>query len=244
MTVNLNDFYAKAKHCSTIEALNKLLSESLAQDKIDAFAFTYYFNRPRSNGRLQYQMSSPKYQRWHQHYIEEGYEDVDSTTQSSFIGNLPIYWQTQDQIVQAQTEREKQLRQATLDFGINAGMSIPVHNIKNGFGILLLVQMQGQDFLCARNEKQFSWMSLATIYFECLSQLLLSETDEVDRYRLSFREKQCLRLLKRELSVKEMAESLSVAERTINFHMQNINKKLGAKNKYQSLTMAIEENII
>ena len=46
-------------------------------------------------------------------------------------------------------------------------------------------------------------------------------------------------LISKNYSVSEMAHELHLTERTINYHIQKLNKKLGTKNKYQSLAKAL-----
>ncbi len=55
---------------------------------------------------------------------------------------------------------------------------------------------------------------------------------------LTVREKQVIQLVCRGFTNKEIAQSLEITSRTVEFHLNNIFKKLGVPNRTAAVTMA------
>ena len=60
-------------------------------------------------------------------------------------------------------------------------------------------------------------------------------------YKLTRREEQCLKFTAKSWRVEQIAKELKISPRTVNFHIQNANKKLGSQNKYQAVYKFFEE---
>lgn len=52
---------------------------------------------------------------------------------------------------------------------------------------------------------------------------------------LTKREQECLRLTAEGFRLEMIAQLLKISKRTVNFHLQNANKKLGVTNKYLAI---------
>ncbi len=61
---------------------------------------------------------------------------------------------------------------------------------------------------------------------------------------LSPRETEVLQLMARGLQNKEIAAQLVISERTVKFHVSSILGKLGAGNRTEAVTMALQQGII
>lgn len=232
------------KYAKSIDELNKALALYLATVHISTFAFTYYSYYPNSLNKLKYDFSSANFAIWHKHYISEGYEDVDSTLDIVYQTTLPTFWELSKQLKEAKSPREKQMRQDSIAFGIERGISIPIHGPLEDFAIFLLVQMRGQSWFDHISELQYELFSVAYLYYFYLQKQLLKTQKPVPKYRLNKREIQCLTLLAQQYDVEAIADSLSITERTVNYHIQRLNKKLGTKNKYQSVIKALHKGLI
>ena len=64
------------------------------------------------------------------------------------------------------------------------------------------------------------------------------------RARLSAREQGVLRLVAAGLSNRQIAETLSISERTVKFHVTAIFNKLGADNRAQAVAIAAERGLL
>lgn len=240
----LSEFANRLKAAQSIPLLNTVLKEYLASFDINTFAFTYYSYYPNSLNKLKYDFSTPNFSIWHQHYISEGYEDIDSTLEIVYQTTLPTFWNLPQQLKEAKSPREAQMRKDSMVFGAEKGISIPIHGPQEDFAILLLVQMKGETCLDNANEFQYDLFSAAYYYYNYLQQLLLQTQPKSATYRLNKREMQCLTLLVKQYSIESIAKTLDITERTVNYHIQRLNKKLGTQNKYQSIIKAFKKGII
>lgn len=228
----------------TIKDCDEALRAYLSQKGIHTFSFTYYAYHPNSANKLKYEMCSANFQRWHQHYLEQQYNNIDSTLSFVYNNHLPIYWNLKQQLAQAKSDDERKMREDSIAFGAEAGLSIPIHGPQNNFAILLLVQMKNESCHFQDPKAQYEFLAAAHHYYHYIQRHLLDELKEKAPFGLTQRELQCLVLIAKQYSVKQMAQYLEISERTVNFHIQKINKKLGTKNKYQSLAKAIEQQLL
>ena len=70
------------------------------------------------------------------------------------------------------------------------------------------------------------------------------ELSDSQQHLLTQRELQILLLVSKQLSVSDIANKIHLTERTVNYHIQKINKKLGVRNKHQAVSKAIATKII
>ncbi len=232
------------KSARSVEQLNGGLERFLAEFGITTFAFTYYSYYPNSENKLKYDYSSANFAHWHKHYISENYEEVDSTLDIVYRACLPIFWDLEQQLKEAKTSREKQMRLDSLEFGSLKGLSIPIHGPQEDFAIFLVVQMKGQTCLDNWQEVQYELFNVAYLYYTYLQKLLLKNLAPPEKTELSKREIQTLTLIAKQYSIEAIAEALHITARTVNYHIQRLNKKLGTSNKYQSVIKALNKALI
>lgn len=244
--MNLEEFHKKLKRATNTDTINKKLKLFLKNYGINTYAMTcYYQNGRNQNSIVKYSHVSPNFQLWHDHYHAEQYDDIDSTSQQTLHGNLPVFWEIQQQISQARTQREKEMRLAALQFGADCGLTIPVNRAQGEQAILLVEQLQGQNCLNNWESIQFELLAAAHYYDHYLRQQMIKEHDTTaDRCPLNSRQRQCLQLVAANHSITEIAQTLNIKPRTVNYHIQKINKKLGTKNKYLSVAKARQERLI
>jgi LuxR family transcriptional activator of bioluminescence operon len=228
----------------TITECDHALNCYLNKKGITTYSFTYYAYHPNSANRLKYDMCSHNFRLWHEHYLAEQYNNIDSTLSFVYNNHLPIYWNLKQQLTQATSENERKMREDSIAFGTESGLSIPIHGPHNNFAILLLVQMQNQHCNLQESNAQYEYFIVAHHYYHYIQTHLLDQISKTEAFQLTQREIQCLILIAEQYSVKEMSQRLELSERTINFHIQKINKKLGTKNKYQSLAKALEHQLL
>lgn len=235
----LEQFENQLTQATSLEDCNHALRDYLKKQNLNTFSFTYYAYHPHSANKLKYDTCSANFLRWHQHYLEQQYNDIDSTLNFVYTAHLPVYWDLHQQLTQAKNDHERQMRLDSIAFGAKCGLSIPVHGPQNNFAILLIVQMANESLDLTNPQRQYALFMAAHLYYHHIQTHLLDEVGEPPTFDLSQRDIQCLLLIAKQYSVKQMAQELELSERTINFHIQKLNKKLGTKNKYQSLNKAI-----
>ncbi len=242
--MNIQQFQIKCQAIKVLPELEGLLTQFLKHYGINTFSVTYYGHTPGSMKTLPYEFSTENFKPWHEFYIESNYNTIDTTLDDAYMTCLPIYWNVQQQLALARNAQEKQMRQDSLDFGIKQGLSIPIHGPHDDFVTLTLVQMKDEDGLENWEVHQFDFLIAAYCYYERLSYLVTSKLKNENLYNLSQREIQCLKLVAKHFSTTQIAHALDVSERTVHFHIQNLNKKLGSHNKYQSVIKAMQKGLL
>jgi DNA-binding CsgD family transcriptional regulator len=104
--------------------------------------------------------------------------------------------------------------------------------------------MHDQKCLEQWQQIQAELFSAAYYYYYYLQACLLKTKPAVAKHKLNKREIQCLLLIAKQYSVATIAKELKITARTVNYHVQRLNKKLGTKNKYQSVIKALQTNLI
>lgn len=242
MLINL--FEKLLSRAVNLAELNKILTKYLADFGITTFSFTYYSYHSRAKSKIKYDFASPSLKLWHDHYLAENYDEVDSHLDEEYREVLPKNWDIHKQIESAKGRREKQMRLDGLKFGAEKGLSIPIHGAHDDFANLMVEQLQGQKCLEKRDEIKFELLAAGYCYYHYMKKLLLKQITSEDGLHLSQREMQIMQLVAQEYSVSEIAKELAITERTVNFHIQRVNKKLGTNNKYQSVSTLLEQKIL
>jgi DNA-binding CsgD family transcriptional regulator len=62
--------------------------------------------------------------------------------------------------------------------------------------------------------------------------------------RLTARELQCVQMAARGMTTSETARALEVTERTVEFHIANAVRKLGAATKLRAVVLALQQRLI
>lgn len=241
MSQHLEQAFLQAKN---IRQLKLVLQSYLKTHGITSFAFTYYATDPNTLNKIKYEDCSDSYKSWHKHYLDEKYEEIDSTFDSFKTTTLPIAWNVAEQIANAKSPREKQMRLDTLKFGTEKGISIPLYGPYNGYASLLLIQKTGEKCLDKWPKIKYEIFAMAHCYFNCMQNFLIPSENLGQPSLLTEKEKSCLRMVAQFHSMEFIAQSLDISVRTVNFHIQNFNKKLGVKNKYQAIVKAAQLGLL
>lgn len=240
----LNEYKQALSEAKNFESLEKVLAHHLKSLGFSTYSFTYHAYHPKSKQKLKYDCSSKNLKRWHDHYLAENYHEVDSTLDEIYQTTMPACWTLKQQLEQAKSQREKQMRLDSIEFGATEGISIPIHGPHNDFAILMVELLKS-------DKKKINWefvkdelLLVALYYYHAVREMLVVSQSANVEVSLSKREMQCLQFLAEQRSVAEIASKLKITKRTVNFHFQNINHKLGVKNKYQALSKALEERFL
>lgn len=232
--MNIIQFNTKLSTATSLTQVEKALDAYLSTFGFKHYAVTYYSSQIKWTRKLTYDFVSQGLRLWHQYYLEQGFADVDRTLETNSAGSIPLFWNVHTQLSQAKHARERQIRTESIEFGIDQGLSIPVHGPNNDFLCWTLHQFRGETSLQHYETLQFEWLSAAHIYYHYL-HLLLAKQTAATALRLSKREQQCLNLTAKGWRLEQIAKELQITPRTVNFHLQNANKKLGVNNKYLAM---------
>ncbi len=233
--MDLNNFASQLEQANTERHAKAFLTAYLASYGIRNYAFTFYSGHIKSGRELKYHCVSNSLRDWHVHYLEQNYADVDRTLEESYTLTLPLFWHVQNQLELAKNKKEQRIREESIEFGIDKGLSLPVHGPNDDFVVLVLHQFKNENCLVNYQSFQFEWLSAAHIFYHYIKKILSLNHNSKTLNKLTRREEQCLTLTAKSWRVEQIAKELKISSSTVNFHIQNANKKLGTNNKYQSL---------
>lgn len=241
--MNISEFDNLLKSSTSQQQAEGFLKRYLNQFDFQSFAFTYYLGHIRTGRKLRYHCVSDALRVWHLHYLEQNYADIDRTLEKNHTDTIPHFWDVQVQLSQAKNKREYCMRQESIEFGIDKGLSIPIHGPNNDFISVTLHQRRGETSLNHYKTKQYEWVAASYVYYHHIKRILtLNEINVSVKFPLTKREEQCLQLTAQSWRVERIAKELDISTSTVNFHLQNANKKLGAKNKYQAINLILLGN--
>lgn len=237
------EFEDKLQKAKTTKQLNQALTDYLGSFSLTSFGFTLYQNIYSEENTVRYSFATERYQLWHEYYISEGYDKLDTTYDVIKSSILPIAWDIKQQIAKAKSPLELKMRQDSLEFGTLRGISIPLYGPHDDFAILVLIQMRDDKEVNIEKVK-CQLISAAYFYFSYLRWMLIKNQKGSLQLHLSKREIQCLTLLAKQHSVTDIAKILFISEQGVHYHIQKIIKKFRVKNKYQAVLSALNKNII
>jgi LuxR family transcriptional regulator, transcriptional activator of the bioluminescence operon len=179
---------------------------------------------------------------WNQHYKENQYHQHDELARYCSNGNVrPVYW-NDIRLQSYLTKLSAKINAEALDFGVRGGLSCPLPRTRNlGAGIFSVVDVGDADSANLTG----SWSETDIQLFGGLIHQqvakLMNHGLTIDRSNISYltkREHQCLKLVAEGKSTKEIADEISCSDRTVNFHIQNSMKKLGAVSRWKAVSIA------
>lgn len=232
--MNLYDYADQLANADTEHQVESCLKQYLSHYGFSSFAFTYYTGHIKSGSKLRYYSVSESLRSWHLYYIDQSYSDVDRTLEENYLKTLPLFWDVQEQLKQAKNKREKRIRLESIEYGIDKGLSIPIHGPNYDFVSLTLHQRKNEDCLKHYLSQQYEWLAATHLFYHYIKKILDTKKEPKPLSLLTQREEQCIALTAQSWRVEQIAKELNITPRTVNFHLQNANKKLGVHNKYQA----------
>ena len=130
-----------------------------------------------------------------------------------------------------------------MDYGLATGFTMPFYSPGGEHSVLVIHNPNIVEFLKQDTSLQFCIGQIGLYYHQHLMDLL-SKANEGHEIQLTKRELECLTLTAYNKTAAEIAEMLNIVVRTVAFHLENVNNKLGCKNKYQSVAKAIAIGLI
>ena len=179
---------------------------------------------------------------WRKHYDEEGYANIDPTVSHCAKTSIPIVWK--NEIFKGR--KEARVRSEAKDCGLVSGASFSVHG---GCGEAAMLSLstsresrEAQDDILAVMGKA----QLLTCYLhEAVQRVVLSKGPvPLKKINLTDREKECLLWAAEGKTGWEIANIVSISERTVTFHLQNAAQKMGVVNRQQAISRALSMGLI
>jgi DNA-binding CsgD family transcriptional regulator len=174
---------------------------------------------------------------WREHYDRNSYLAIDPVITRALGSILPFDWEELDK----GDPRVAQLFREAAEHGLRYGFSVPVHGGHGEGGVLSLARPQPPlpDALAERQHlfQQAQWFS--AVLQTKLRRLVFQETVPDAARPLTRRERDCLRLAAEGQSAQDIARTLHIAERTVVFHLNHAEEKLGTKRRQHAVARGV-----
>ncbi|HYD61243.1 MAG TPA: autoinducer binding domain-containing protein [Noviherbaspirillum sp.] len=169
---------------------------------------------------------------WQNRYSECGYLKIDPTVQHALRSTLPVVWSNH------LFESTREMWEEARGQGLRFGWAQASRDANGAVGLLTLAR--GADQLTATelaaNEARMTWLTQYT--HAAMAHLLIPKLAPEAKVMLTAREKEVLCWTAEGKTAYEISQILSIAERTVNFHINNVVAKLGTSNKTQAAVKA------
>lgn len=178
---------------------------------------------------------------WAEKYLGAGYFKVDPIVGHAEKSALPAIW-TDEQFHHGKSHEFWEDARA---FGLAEGLSFAVHEQPGVTGIFSLARdrvldLQGQDLAALVGRAQM----FASVLHHAVARIDLPKLLPEKSTPLTDREKECLKWTADGKTAWEIGRILSIAERTVVFHLNNVVQKLNAANKTQAIVRAVALRLV
>ncbi len=180
---------------------------------------------------------------WREHYTANNYMVIDPTVQYCAQNITPMAWDD-DMLTGGRAEIRRFMSEAR-DFGINSGVSFPIHTSQGDFAMLSFASGKTgpQSRTCIQRVLPLGQLFTAYLH-EAVRRVFDADVVALSKVDLTQREKECLLWATEGKTAWETSQILSIAERTVTFHLQNVQGKLGVNNRQQAVARAVSLGII
>lgn len=175
---------------------------------------------------------------WNAAYLTNNYFEVDPTVQHGLRSTQALFWEN-DVFKSAPYFWEE-----AKSFGINYGISQSQIDAHGRVGMLTFASSNENysSKIVLLQTPSLIWLSQLA-HTRLAEYLMPHEVIETD-YQLTKREKDILRWTAEGKTSNEIAMLMSISDRTVNFHVNNILKKLSVSNKTAATVKALVLNLL
>ncbi|MFA5631746.1 MAG: LuxR C-terminal-related transcriptional regulator [Porticoccaceae bacterium] len=216
------------------EKIRNILSQVRPKFGWEDYGYTFSQNKYWAEQSRDYVCeASPGKQQFFAEYVKHKLHGNNPISQLSLKSDLPQIY-IYDRIPRTDAAKERKLYELITGFGWKSGMSIPVHGYGGALGLITLNHRKHEvapEMIKGTIDYLAPWL----FQFNAWSRELLenSATGEL----LTQREIECLQLVSKGKTSKEIAQLLCITKRTVDFHVNNATQKLGGHSRSQAASL-------
>lgn len=181
---------------------------------------------------------------WRERYVARHYIARDPTVTHCVNSVRPLLWDELQSGPRA-SEFSRQFMDEARAFGLSSGASMPVHGGRGEVAMLSVSCEQEMHSVRAHIGHALPDLYLLSAYVHEAASRLVSEGKlPFKREELTERERECLLWTAEGKTSWETAHILGIAERTVNFHLQNVANKLNVTSRQQAIARAVAQGLI
>ncbi|MCA1385553.1 MULTISPECIES: LuxR family transcriptional regulator [unclassified Bradyrhizobium] len=178
---------------------------------------------------------------WCDRYFKHKYHTIDPVIRRTPMQSRPFLWDQLADRYQLQPDERRVLDEAR-EAGLKHGMSVPLFGPLGRVSVVSFASASDdadpQDHIGHLN-------ALASQFHTAYGDIARPCDNDCERkIALSQREINCLRWVGEGKSSWEIGKILNISENTVNFHIKNAMRKLGATSRIQAVLMAVRLNLL
>jgi LuxR family quorum-sensing transcriptional regulator LasR len=178
---------------------------------------------------------------WRDYYDAQGLARWDPTVSHCATRMIPLVWSPH----LFRTQEMKKLYAEAGTFGLRTGVSIPLRGAGGEIGMISCASESAATTAWIKQlGNVLPDLQLLAAYMQESYSRLGTPAPEQQAPRLTHRELECLQWVAVGKTAWETAKIMCCSERTINFHVANVNAKLGVVNRRHAATRALTLGLI
>jgi DNA-binding CsgD family transcriptional regulator len=230
----LCDAFGAMERARNSDELRKEMERFAREMGFEHFAYALTVNAPSLKPQQYFINGFPT--AWLERYLSQDYFKVDPIVKHAQHSAMPAIW-TDEMFHDGKSAQFWDEAQA---YGLQAGLSFAVREQPGVTGIFSLardrvLEMQGQDLAALVGRAQM----FASLLHHAVARIDLPKLLPSPDATLTSRERECIQWAADGKTAWEIGQILSIAERTVVFHINNVIQKLGASNKTQAIVRAV-----
>lgn len=216
---------------------------SLIQDELDGFfegykgvVYAYAIMNKKDPSQMRIINNNPE---WFDIYLERKYQFIDPVIIRGLRSVEDYFWE--NEVILSEGYNLTRIFNESFQYNIYQGRTFPLHDYLNNLVVLSVIGKKGFDIDIEKNRPEFISF-LIHLHQKTLN--LYSQHHQKKNAFLSPREKQILKWVSDGKTYAEISIILSIAERTVKFHMGNVMKKLGVNNARHAIKLGAELRLL
>jgi DNA-binding CsgD family transcriptional regulator len=226
--------------CTTLDEVSDAVSTRLADAGMAYFAYAVFVRPGRFD--IEHRLLTTYPESWVRHYETESLERVDPVVQKAVATAQPFFWSWSDPDLRANPSAADFLDDAARH-GIRAGFTAPIHTLRGLVGILSFASDADWADRSSYAQHWYHDLSLALMYIHnAVARVQAHHTTM--HANLTPRERECLSWAAAGKTAWETAKILERSQRTVEYHLDNARKKLGADNIKAAIQKAVNTRLV
>ncbi len=180
---------------------------------------------------------------WMERYIEEEYLPNDPVPQHCTHSNRPVIWEPFFKRIPMSRVARK-IQSEAHDFGIENGITIPIHTRNGLAGVLSAVPDGSLDTRAATINEQFLRLFYLAHRFHAVFASALWNTDPATKNLLTKRQQECLRWSARGKTSEDIGDIIGISTPTVEKHIREAIFRLNTTSRIQAVAKAVHLRLI
>ncbi|MBB5052794.1 DNA-binding CsgD family transcriptional regulator [Afipia massiliensis] len=233
MVAHIEEFIESTQNIGSAPALKKLFLSAVAEEGYENAVFA------RANNRRLVSIPWSEFPAGYlDNYKAEEWDRIDPVVQRVHSARGPFRWS--DTYSRGGFSREqKSFFEKCRELGVHSGITIPIRGTGHEVDLISL-SLRDNDHVPSQRMTHIYMLSVQ--YW--LKYCELADRREYETIALTAQELECLRWCKEGKTNWEIGEILKISEKTVEFHLSNAMRKLGASNRITAVIIGIKGGLI